>query len=150
MRAGAALLLVALLAGCGEQRRQLGQALKGRPPVEAGSLAGNWVLADLNGGGAPAGITLSFEGGDQERRVSGTGGCNRFTGRWTQDGEAVRLGPLAATRMACPPAIMDVEQRLLAALAAVTMLRSTPGGEALLSSPDGRKLTLRRAPGADE
>lgn len=33
--------------------------------------------------------------------VSGTDGCNRLTGSWTQDGSTVTFGPLASTMMAC-------------------------------------------------
>ena len=43
--------------------------------------------------------------------VSGSGGCNRFGGRYTFDGSAIKIGPLASTRMACAPDVMDAEQR---------------------------------------
>jgi heat shock protein HslJ len=141
-----ALVLLALLPGCREQRQQLGQALSGKPPVIAGSLEGSWVLADLNGGGAPAAeVTLMFDPGDQgTSRVAGKSGCNRFTGGWKQDGQSVTFGPLASTMMACPPPIMEVEQRFLKTLEAVSTVTYTEGGEAILSAPDGRKLRLRR------
>jgi len=34
-------------------------------------------------------------------RVSGSGGCNRITGSYQRDGTKLKIGPLAATRMAC-------------------------------------------------
>ena len=141
-----ALLVLALLPGCREQRAQLGQALSGKPPVMAGSLEGNWVLADLNGGGAPAtAIMLLFDPGDHNTSgVSGTSGCNRFTGGWQQNGTTVKLGPLAGTMMACPPAVMEIERRFLAVLGAVNTVTYTAAGEAILATPDGRKLLLRR------
>lgn len=140
------LLALALLPGCREQRQQLGQALSGKPPVIAGTLEGQWELADLNGGGKPAAeITLLFDPGDQNSsRVSGRSGCNRFTGSWQQDGATIRLGPLAGTKMACTPVLMEIEQRFLAALGAVTRVTYTEAGEAILAAPDGRKLLLRR------
>ncbi len=135
------------LMGCNEQRQQLGQALSGEPPVIAGTLEGDWLVADLNGGGAPAGVTILFDPGDQNTsRVTGSGGCNRFTGAWQQDGATLKLGPIASTMMACDPAKMEVEQRFTATLADVNRVTYTAAGEALLSTADGRKITLRRPP----
>lgn len=141
-------LLLALLPGCRDQREQLGQAMSGKPPVIAGSLEGEWVLADLNGGGAPAAaITLMFDPGDHgTSRVAGNSGCNRFTGGWKQDGRTITLGKFASTMMACPPPIMEVERRFLTALEAVNTVTYTEAGEAILSAPDGRKLLLQRRP----
>jgi heat shock protein HslJ len=147
MRA-AILLPLALLAlsGCRDQRQQLGQALSGKPPVIAGSLEGEWQIKDLNGGGPVARSSLMFDPGDQgTSRLSGTAGCNRFNGSWKQDGAALKLGPFAATRMACPPPAMEVEQRVLALLEAVTSVTYTAAGAAILTTPDGRKLRLARA-----
>ena len=60
--------------------------------------------------------TLAFDG---EGRVSGSGGCNRFTGSYTfTDGE-LSFGPLAGTKMMCPEAVMDQEDRFHRALGAV-------------------------------
>jgi heat shock protein HslJ len=113
----------------------------------AGSLEGDWQLADLNGGGAPdPAITLRFDGGDQNNRLAGSSGCNRFSGRWGQDGRTLKLGPFAATRMACAPAVLAVEQRFLAVLGDVGMLQFTAAGEAILTTRDGRRLLLRRPP----
>lgn len=33
--------------------------------------------------------------------------CNRGSGRYNLDGKSIRIGPLAATRMMCPPGSMD-------------------------------------------
>jgi heat shock protein HslJ len=140
------LIGLALLPGCRAQQTQLKQALSGKPPVIAGSLEGNWQLADLNGGGAPTpAITLRFEGGDQgTSAVAGNSGCNRFTGPWRQEGRSLGLGPFAVTRMACAGTAMAVEQRFLAVLGDVSALEFTEGGEALLTTKDGRRLRLRR------
>ncbi len=147
IRPALALAALALIAGCKDQRQQLGQALSGKPPVIAGTLEGAWLVADLNGGGAPAGVTIQFEAGDQNTsRVTGNSGCNRFVGSWRQNGAALNLGPLASTRMACPAPIMETEQRLLAVLASVNSVTYRPSGEATLATADGRKLTLRRPP----
>ncbi len=46
----------------------------------------------------------------REGRVAGHSGCNRFTGNYQQDGESLKLGPLASTKMACAPDRMQQEQ----------------------------------------
>ena len=131
-------MILLALAGCQAERRQLGQALSGQPPVIAGSLAGRWTIADLNGGGAVAGGELAFTADS----VAGTAGCNRLAGGWRQDGSRIGIGPLAGTRMACAPAIMAVEARLIALLNAATRVEFDARGGATLISGDGRRLRL--------
>jgi putative lipoprotein len=74
-----------------------------------------WVAEDIGGGGVidrlQSSISFTAEG-----QVHGSGGCNNFTGRYTLDGKTLSLGPLASTRKACPPAIMEQEARFLEAL----------------------------------
>lgn len=137
------------LAGCRDQRQQLGQALSGKPPVITGSLEGEWQIADLNGGGQVARGRLMFDPGDQgTSRLSGTAGCNRFNGSWKQDGTTLKLGPMATTKMACPPPAMEIERRVLALLEAVNSVTYITDGAAILATSDGRKLTLKRSPKA--
>lgn len=50
-----------------------------------------------------------------DKRVSGSGGCNRFTGGYALEGDRLRFGRMAATMMACP-AGMDTERAFLGAL----------------------------------
>jgi len=88
-----------------------------RVPDET-ELTGAWLLEDLEGRGVMDMVqtTLVF---DDEGRVSGSGGCNRFTGSYTfTDGE-LSFGPLAGTKMMCPEAVMDQEDRFHKALGAV-------------------------------
>jgi heat shock protein HslJ len=73
----------------------------------ATELAGtSWLLSSLNGQPAPAdpAITLSFGTGGQ---VSGSDGCNRYSGQATIDGTTLTFGTLATTRRACPAPIME-------------------------------------------
>jgi heat shock protein HslJ len=51
---------------------------------------------------------------------------------------------MASTRMACPPPAMEIEQRVLALLEAANSVTYTADGAAILATPDGRKLTLRK------
>ena len=49
-------------------------------------------------------------------RISGSSGCNRFSGGYTTDGHAIDIGPLASTAMACVGQAMAVEADYLARL----------------------------------
>ena len=48
--------------------------------------------------------------------LSGSTGCNSFTGKAEVSGETITFGPLATTRRACPPDAVEVEQAVLATL----------------------------------
>jgi len=56
-------------------------------------------------------------------RVRGSTGCNRIMGGFEQDADDLRFTGLAATRMACPPAIAQLETRFLDALNAIASQR---------------------------
>jgi heat shock protein HslJ len=104
-------------------------------------LAGTeWVLADLAGRPPLDGLqaTLAFPA---EGRVAGTASCNRFTGAVTVRGDSIAFGPLATTRMACPPAIAEQETRYLAALEGA--VRASMDGASLLLHPRGGGAPLR-------
>ena len=73
----------------------------------------------------------------KESDVAGQGGCNRFGGRYTFDGNALKIGPLVSTRMACEPQVMDAEQ------AWFRLLESASAAEATLT-----KLVLKDKTGA--
>ena len=80
--------------------------------------ANEWTLVEMDGQPLPAGIEpplVHFEGGT----VRGFAGCNRFNATVTEakPGE-IKVGPPMATKMACPPAQMDLEQKFLAQLGA--------------------------------
>ncbi|RPH93265.1 MAG: META domain-containing protein [Lysobacterales bacterium] len=60
-------------------------------------------------------ITLQVEG----ERIAGTAGCNRYSGALREGdapGDVTLEGPMAVTRMMCPPALMQTEQHYLQAL----------------------------------
>jgi heat shock protein HslJ len=93
------------------------------PAAPAAALEGTeWRLVDIGGQPAPAGadstrqpgFTLLAEG----RKVQGSAGCNRMTGTYQLDGQKLKFGPLATTRMACPA--MQTETAFLKALEATT------------------------------
>jgi heat shock protein HslJ len=61
-------------------------------------------------------LTLTFRDGE----VSGSSGCNRFHGQFTVEGNALKIRPLATTRMACEDEVMAQEQAFLRALESAT------------------------------
>lgn len=69
-------------------------------------------------------------------RVSGSTGCNRFTGGTTMSGGSVLFGGITTTRMACPDG-SDIEQRFLSALNRARHWRIRDG-HFELSGDDGR------------
>lgn len=98
--------------------------------------ANEWTLVELDGQPLPAGIEpplIHFEGGT----VRGFSGCNRFNATVTESkpGE-IDVGAPAATKKACPPAQMDLEQKFLAELDAVNRY-SYLAGQLALGFQDG-------------
>jgi heat shock protein HslJ len=83
--------------------------------ITIGTLAAvEWMLVSIDGQAVPAGLkppVVHFE----INSVRGSAGCNRFTApvKETAPGE-LAIGPAAATKMACPPAEMELEQKFLA------------------------------------
>ena len=93
--------------------------------------ANEWQLVEMDGQPLPAGIEpplVHFEGAT----VRGFAGCNRFTAsvKETKPGE-IDVGPGAATKMACPPPQMELEQRFLTQLDAVNRYTYLAGQLAL-------------------
>ena len=84
-------------------------------PALVGSV---WLAEEIGGDAVVEGLesTLRIE---TATTVSGNGGCNRYFGPVTIGNGAMRFGPLAATPMACPPAVDDQERRFLDSLSRV-------------------------------
>jgi heat shock protein HslJ len=122
----ATILFVAAAGGAGALRAQPGMA----------DLAGTKWLADQIGEIRVTGNIQSTLEFDAMNRVSGKAGCNRFTGSAVQGGKTLAFGALASTRMMCPPAFMDQEQKFLKALASVRRFERPPNGKLLLFGDD--------------
>jgi heat shock protein HslJ len=80
-----------------------------------------WVLSGYGSDGltkaplAGTRIDLMFE----NERLAGSSGCNSFTAAYTLEGTALQVGPVAATRRACEPTIMQQEGDVLRILESV-------------------------------
>jgi putative lipoprotein len=90
------------------------------PPSNRPLEATYWKAVELAGKPVPAQeatreANLVFQGG----RVSGSDGCNRFTGTYQLKTDSITFGQMAGTQMACP-GTGDIEQRVRAALKAAS------------------------------
>jgi heat shock protein HslJ len=110
--------------------------------AEPVSLTGTeWSATGVNNGkeavvSLAEGTTLTATFAD-DGTLSGSAGCNRFTGGYTTNGDSIEIGPLASTRKACEPDVMTQEAAYLAALENATTV-----------TIDGSTLELRDADGA--
>ncbi len=97
-----------------------------------------WVAEDLGGRGVLDRVltTLTFE---RDTMAVGTSGCNNYSASATLDGANLRFGQAAATRRACPPAVMDQEQRFFGVLEATRGYRRE-GSKLMLLDDQGRPL----------
>ena len=116
-------------------------------PAAAADLEGAPWLALFYAGPGPAGrllpvlpdteVTATFQRGV----VSGAAGCNSYSAGYSLAGgpDALRIGPVASTQMACaePPGVMQQEAAYLGALQR-TMRFATVGNLLLLQAADGR------------
>lgn len=128
MRPLFACALLLLLTACGSDERAAGGAtLEGTP----------WVL--VSGVDVPgwetAAPTATFKAGT----LSGSSGCNRYSTSYAVEGDTLRLGTVAGTRMACGSPAAEVEAAFTAALARVARWHT-----------DGEQLVLADAEDAEQ
>ena len=83
----------------------------------------------------------------KESDITGHGGCNRFGGRYTFDGNAIKIGPIYSTRMACEPQVMDAEQAWFRLLERASSVEATPTTLVLKDGSGTVIVTLRRRDG---
>lgn len=105
------------------------------------NLAGSeWGFADETGKQARF---IQF----REDAVGGNLGCNHFTGKYTFEDGVLKIGPLASTRMACPPEVMQRETEFAAILESAQSAE-TSAKTLVLSDADGTVLAelVRRDP----
>jgi heat shock protein HslJ len=86
-------------------------------------------------------VTLTFQGG----AAGGHSACNRYRGDVTVGEDTLVFGQMVATRMACPPPRMEIEQAYLRALAAVAAWRLADGTLTLLDNAGKTLLIFTRA-----
>lgn len=93
-----------------------------------GTLEGHtWVLQAYAVGGVMTNVpsTVTADATFIGTTVSGSGGCNVFSGSYTASGASLTFGPLATTMMACPEPQSTVETAYLAALGTAATYTAT-------------------------
>jgi heat shock protein HslJ len=114
----------------------------------ARDLVGKWEVTSFYTGNAVSspvtGSTLTAE--FTRRQISGSSGCNTYSGPYTATATTIEIGPLASTLRACAdPATTQQEQEFLAALALATSYRVAGDRLDLLRDGGTIAATLTRA-----
>jgi heat shock protein HslJ len=78
-------------------------------------------------------------------KITGTAGCNRFTGSYSHNSNVLTFGAIASTRMMCPEKQMAQETKFLALLKGTVTKRYSVEGNLILANENGQRATLKRA-----
>ena len=100
-------------------------------------IVGGWLLVNINGAVVIPGTEITAVFGDSGN-LSGSSGCNTYTGVYQINGTSLTVGGLGGSQQSCstPAGIMDQEQLYL------TVLSSAVG-----FTIEGRQLTIRSSRG---
>ena len=95
-----------------------------------------WWVEDIDGKGVidRSHTTLQFL---EQGTVAGDTGCNRYRGSAEISGASISFGPMAGTRKACVPALMDQEKRFYQTIAKVVSWEVPDTGLLHLQDADG-------------
>jgi len=101
-----------------------------------------WRLTRLGAGDpVPDGVSITAE--FESDRISGSAGCNHyFAAVKAPTPYELHIGPVGATRMACPPPQMEAEDRFLKALENATQFSFVLGKLVITYEQDGAYLLL--------
>ncbi|MFY7876578.1 MAG: META domain-containing protein, partial [Pirellula sp.] len=102
-------------------------------------LTGNLVAVDIAGGGVIDNAQSTLEIG-KDGSVSGSTAVNRYSGKAKIEGQKIEFGPLATTRRAGPPALMDQESKFIKALEKVASFRIEDSGLLYLMDETGKDI----------
>jgi len=105
--------------------------------------AGEWRIENIAGAGviddSPATLLFAPDG-----RLSGNASCNRLIASYTVQGSKLTISPAGTTMMACPPALMDQERKLIDLIGTVTRYSIDRTGKLTLTSTSGKSIIARR------
>jgi heat shock protein HslJ len=82
----------------------------------------------------------------RDGRFTGHTSCNTMNGSYTLEGDCIRFGPPATTRMACAELQREQEDRILTALELAATARVRPDGLLELRDAEGRGLLRASRP----
>ncbi|MCR9295524.1 MAG: META domain-containing protein [bacterium] len=103
------------------------------------TIIGKWLAEDIDAKGivdnAQSTLELAADGS-----LSGSTSVNRYSGKATIEAARIQIGPLASTRRAGPPALMEQERRFLQALEKTASYAFTENGMLQLLDSNGQVL----------
>ena len=110
-----------------------------RPSLQGES----WVAEAIDGTALAdrSRVTLTF---GADGRLTGTASCNKYSATYALTGEGLTIGKAAATRKACPPALMTQEQAVMSLLEAVERFEIAEDSSLVPHAAAGRTLRARR------
>ncbi len=102
-------ILAGIITGCASENTAQAEEAE---PVE---LTGLWQVEDIDESGVidRTMVTLQLEG---DNKITGSTGCNRYTGDVNTNDSNFVVANVVSTRRACVPAVSSQEQRFLTAL----------------------------------
>jgi len=139
-----ALLSLSVVTACeSENVAEVEEAMSVNQPLQGTS----WWVEDIAGKGVVdmSHTTIEFT---EEDRAGGDTGCNRYNGNVEINGDKLSFGPLAGTRKACAPALMDQESKFYQAIDNVVSWEIAETG--LLHLRDAEGQTQIRAAATDD
>ena len=106
---------------------------------EANGLTGSWRARKIGDQQVvqDSDVTLDVT---TKGEVSGSTGVNRFSGSATIDGREIEFSPLALTRRAGPPAVMEQESLLTRSLSRTSQFALRRDGTLVLMDEQGNQL----------
>lgn len=109
----------------------------GGDPLEL--LLGEWQIEDINGEGIidNSHLTITF---DDKGQVYGSATCNRYGSSYELTGEGLSFGHSLATKMACPEALMNQEQKFLETFNEINQFDINEQGALILKGHNGKTL----------
>lgn len=108
------------------------------------TLYGDWIAERIQGHKLKGKVQSTLEIA-QDGRISGTGGCNRYMGSMVIEGEKITVKPVGGTMMACPPPMMQQDDKFHKALSAVTRWKINNDRLVLIDSKNREVLRLKRS-----
>ncbi len=102
-------------------------------------VAAQWVLTSINGQAVSYQAVLDLR---EAGRISGQGPCNRWFSQQNADLPDIALGPIGATRMACPD--LADEAAMLDVLSTMTRAALSKDGTLVLTGGDGLLMEFTR------
>lgn len=102
-----------------------------------------WFIEDVAGAGVidNSAASLQFLA---DGSLAGNATCNRLIANYTQDASTLSITLAGSTMMACPPALADQEQKLLALLPTVEGFEIDDTGTLTLQTTSGDTIIARR------